>query len=365
MVDLLPRGRFVPVTPGTRYVTVGGAIACDVHGKSHHLAGSFGDHVVSLDLVLADGSSRTVGPDRDADLFWATVGGMGLTGVVTSAVLRTIPVETGYATGHHPAASRPRRRDARDGGVRRRPHLLRRVDRHPRPRSRDGALGALPRRARHAATSSPAAPPPTRSPVPDAPATRRPPPLAGQPGHLAAACARSTRRGSARRRGTAAGEIQSLGDVLPPARRRRALEPRLRPARLRAVPVRRPRRAGAGPGPDPRADLRGAAALLPRRAQAVRSRQRRADVLPARRLDPRLRRAGPPRPGAAPRRARPARGRPPAAGSTSPRTPGCDPTSSPRCTPGWPSSAPCATQWTRTASSSPTSPAASPSDRTP
>jgi decaprenylphospho-beta-D-ribofuranose 2-oxidase len=98
MVDLLPHGRFVPVTPGTRYVTVGGAIACDVHGKSHHVAGSFGDHVESLDLVLADGSTRTVGPDRDAELFWATVGGMGLTGVITTAVLRTIPVETGYAT---------------------------------------------------------------------------------------------------------------------------------------------------------------------------------------------------------------------------------------------------------------------------
>ena len=94
---LLPRGRFVPVTPGTRYVTVGGAIACDVHGKSHHRAGSFGDHVVALDLVLADGSTRTVGPDREPDVFWATVGGLGLTGVITSAVLRTIPVETGYA----------------------------------------------------------------------------------------------------------------------------------------------------------------------------------------------------------------------------------------------------------------------------
>jgi decaprenylphospho-beta-D-ribofuranose 2-oxidase len=97
MVTLLPHGRFVPVTPGTRYVTVGGAIACDVHGKSHHRVGSFGDQVVSLDLVLASGERRTVGPDHDTDLFWATVGGLGLTGVVTGATLRTIPVETGYA----------------------------------------------------------------------------------------------------------------------------------------------------------------------------------------------------------------------------------------------------------------------------
>lgn len=98
MVELLPRGLFLPVTPGTRYVTVGGAIACDVHGKSHHRVGSFGRHVVSLDLVTADGETRTIGPDRDPDLFWATVGGMGLTGVVARAVLRTIPVETSYMT---------------------------------------------------------------------------------------------------------------------------------------------------------------------------------------------------------------------------------------------------------------------------
>jgi decaprenylphospho-beta-D-ribofuranose 2-oxidase len=97
MATLLPRGRFVPVTPGTRYVTVGGAIACDVHGKSHHVTGSFGRHVVDLDLVLASGETRTVGPDRDPELFWATVGGLGLTGVVTAATLRTIPVETAYA----------------------------------------------------------------------------------------------------------------------------------------------------------------------------------------------------------------------------------------------------------------------------
>ncbi|MGB0102366.1 MAG: FAD-binding oxidoreductase [Nocardioides sp.] len=97
MTALLPRGRFVPVTPGTRYVTIGGAIACDVHGKSHHATGSFGDHVLDLDLVLADGETRTVSRERDPDLFWATVGGLGLTGVVTAATLRTIPVETGYA----------------------------------------------------------------------------------------------------------------------------------------------------------------------------------------------------------------------------------------------------------------------------
>jgi len=95
---LLPRGLWVPVLPGTRQVTVGGAIAADVHGKNHHVDGSFGDHVVELDLVTADGTARTLRPeggtDDDRALFRATVGGMGLTGVVTRAVVRCRKVET-------------------------------------------------------------------------------------------------------------------------------------------------------------------------------------------------------------------------------------------------------------------------------
>jgi len=96
MRHLLPHGRFLPVTPGTRYVTVGGAIACDVHGKSHHRVGTFGAHVVAADLVTPDGETHRISPEAEPDLFWATTGGMGLTGVVTSATLRTIPVETGW-----------------------------------------------------------------------------------------------------------------------------------------------------------------------------------------------------------------------------------------------------------------------------
>jgi len=91
----VPRGWFVPVTPGTRQVTIGGAIAADVHGKNHHVDGSIARHIRSLTLVSPSGI-HLLGPDDV--LFWATTGGMGLTGVVIEAELRLLPIETAYIT---------------------------------------------------------------------------------------------------------------------------------------------------------------------------------------------------------------------------------------------------------------------------
>lgn len=84
----IPRGWMLPVTPGTQMVTIGGAIANDVHGKNHHFAGTFGNHVQNLTLVRTDGEIIHCGPNANADWFAATVGGMGLTGVITQAEIQ-------------------------------------------------------------------------------------------------------------------------------------------------------------------------------------------------------------------------------------------------------------------------------------
>ena len=88
------QGYFLPVTPGTKYVTLGGAIANDIHGKNHHIAGTFGCHVTQFELVRSDGQRLHCSPTENPDLFSATIGGMGLTGVMTWAQVRMKPIVT-------------------------------------------------------------------------------------------------------------------------------------------------------------------------------------------------------------------------------------------------------------------------------
>ena len=96
IADLLricvPRGWFVPVTPGTRYVTLGGAVANDVHGKNHHRVGTFGRHVRCLELRRSDGSVLVCSPTQNPELFAATIAGMGLTGIITWIEIALLPI---------------------------------------------------------------------------------------------------------------------------------------------------------------------------------------------------------------------------------------------------------------------------------
>jgi len=90
----IPRGWFVPVTPGSSYVTLGGAIASDIHGKNHHLDGTFSGHILFANLMLGDGEILTISNSINTDLFWATCGGMGLTGIIISASIKLKPISS-------------------------------------------------------------------------------------------------------------------------------------------------------------------------------------------------------------------------------------------------------------------------------
>ncbi len=95
---IIPQGFFLPITPGTRKITIGGAIAADVHGKNHRIDGSFGNYIHSILLVDGKGNLRRLSPlDKNKServKFWATIGGMGLTGVIIEAKIRLIPITT-------------------------------------------------------------------------------------------------------------------------------------------------------------------------------------------------------------------------------------------------------------------------------
>ena len=238
MRHIIPSGWFVAVTPGTRYVSIGGAIAADVHGKNHHRDGSFANHVVELTLITPTGTF-TVSPDTDPELFWATAGGMGLTGVVISATLRLIPIETSWIqvdslrfarlddlmSTMEDSDHRYRYSVAwldclghRDGNHR---SVLTRGDHAP--------SGAIPDRLRGRSREVPG------DPRVGGRAGAQPP----REPHVGPGSERSLVPGF-----FDVGRISPpAGRLLPPARRRGRLEPALRPRRVRAVPVRGSRHA--------------------------------------------------------------------------------------------------------------------------
>ncbi len=92
----LPRGWFLPVTPGTKFVTVGGMIAADVHGKNHHKHGSFGNFVEWIDVLGPDSEIKRCSRAENSEIFAYTTGGMGLTGIILQAAFRMLPVETAW-----------------------------------------------------------------------------------------------------------------------------------------------------------------------------------------------------------------------------------------------------------------------------
>jgi FAD/FMN-containing dehydrogenase len=100
IIDLmLPRGWYPAVCPGTAFVSIGGAIANDVHGKNHHRLGSFGHHLLGFELLRSDGETLTCTPEQNADWFRATIGGLGLTGLIRTARLRLRPVTSPWIKG--------------------------------------------------------------------------------------------------------------------------------------------------------------------------------------------------------------------------------------------------------------------------
>ena len=200
---LVPLGYFVPVTPGTRYVTVGGAIGSDIHGKGHHLEGSFCQHVSELTLLLGVRRDRAcVRPDdpATAGAFWATAGGMGLTGIVLTATVRLRRIESAYLRVDTERADNLDDCMERMSDAGRRVPLLGRLDRFADDRRRDGTRRAHPRRLR--APSTNCRPSMRKAPLAYGPSPKlaAPPWVPERAAAHRARCGRSTRSGFARPR---------------------------------------------------------------------------------------------------------------------------------------------------------------------
>ena len=285
MTAALLAGWFVPVSPGTRQVTIGGAIAADVHGKNHHVAGSFASHVPWFDLLRPDGQVQRVTPEGDPPLFWATAGGMGLTGIILRAAVQLTKVATSRLK-----VDTVRTADIDETMA----HLSATDDRYTYTvawtdcLARGAALGRSVITSGDFAALTDLAPWDQQHPFDFRPGAGLP---LGAPPIFPGGLLNPVTVGLANRPGTARPRAGDRPDpdhrpVLPPAGRDQELEPGVRASRLPPVPVR-----GAGaPGPAgplvAGADQRGPRAVVRDRAQAVRPGRPGVPVLPDPRLDP-------------------------------------------------------------------------------
>ena len=271
--SIVPRGFFVPVTPGTRFVTVGGAIASDIHGKNHHVDGSFGNHVAAAVAAARRRHRRRARPGpASPSCSGRRSAGMGLTGVILDATMRLLPIETSRCSVDTDRAARPRHPARADGRGRPLLPLLGGLDRPhgqglaPRPQRPD------PGRPRH---GRPAGAARRRRPAGLRPAPARRRAAARPSGRACSTTGRSAAfnelwfRKAPRRR---VAQIVSISPTSTP-RLRRLVEPALRPAGVPAVPVRRAVRRGGRAAHGRRAPGRVGHGQLPRRAQALRRRQ--------------------------------------------------------------------------------------------